>query len=386
MNRDSYSRGWLGIYCAVFALIANANVHAQTPTFFPLNPVSVGSNPSALAIANTHGVGNPDLVVVNGGSDSLTIERGLGYGYFLPWDSQTTGGSPRAVAVADFNGDGILDLAVANFASSNVSIFLGIGNGTFRPFGRFDAVNPSAIVAGDFDRDGKTDLAVTENTSNAGESTSDSVVIFRGLGNGTFVPFYTAAVGHRPVSMVAADFNGDGITDLAVANSVSGDVSVLLGYGRGTFLPARNATAGLNPTFLALGDFNGDGKPDLAVVNARLGSNSTVYVLLGLGNGFFRLPLIFTAGDNSSFVVAGDFNLDGKTDLAVANSGSNTISIFLGMGYGIFQPAQDFTVGPNPSWIGVADLTGDGKPDLVVANGGSNNVSVLINHTASRPR
>ena len=196
------------------------------------------------------------------------------------------------------------------------------------------------------------------------------------------MPFFSAPVGDRPLSIVAADFNGDGITDLAVANSLSGDVSVLLGYGEGTFQPARNFPAGPNPTFLALGDFNGDGKPDLAVANARP-TSSIVSVLLGLGDGFFQPPLSFAAGNNSSFLVAGDFNLDGKTDLAVANTGSNTISIFPGFGNGIFGPEQNVTVGSAPSWIGVADMNGDGKPDLAVANSASNNVSVLINLTAA---
>jgi hypothetical protein len=108
-----------------------------------------------------------------------------------------------------------------------------------------------------------------------------------------------------------------------------------------------------------------------------------VFVLLGLGDGFFLPPLSFTAGNMSSFLVAGDFNLDGKTDLAVANTGSNTISIFPGLGSGIFGAEQTFTVGSAPSWIGVADLNGDRKPDLVVANSASNNVSVLINRTAA---
>jgi hypothetical protein len=103
--------------------------------------------------------------------------------------------------------------------------------------------NPSAIVAADFNRDGKTDLAVVD-------SISDSVVIFLGLGNGTFAPFFSATVGQRPLSLVAADFKRDGITDLAVTNSLSGDVSVLLGYGLGTFQPAGTFRQDQIPLFL----------------------------------------------------------------------------------------------------------------------------------------
>jgi hypothetical protein len=104
--------------CAVFALLANVNVKAQTSSFFTLNQITVGSEPGALAIADTDGDRKPDLVVVNQGSSSLTLERGGGYGYFQHWADQSAGASPRAIAVGDFNGDGKLDLAVANFAST----------------------------------------------------------------------------------------------------------------------------------------------------------------------------------------------------------------------------------------------------------------------------
>src|SRR5690242_19802235 len=130
MERDS-SRGWLAICGTLFALVANA----QTPSFFTLSQIPVGSQPAALAIADTDRTGKPDLVVVNEGSSSLTLERGVGHGYFQHWADQSAGAGPRAIAVEDFNRDGRLDLAVANIASDNVSVLLGIGNGTFRDFG-----------------------------------------------------------------------------------------------------------------------------------------------------------------------------------------------------------------------------------------------------------
>ncbi len=92
-------------------------------------------------------------------------------------------------------------------------------------------------------------------------------------------------------------------------------------------------------------------------------------------------PRTFAAGSNPSFLVTGDFNLDGKPDLAVANTASNTISIFLGLGNGFFVPPIDFVTGSAPEWISVVDLNADGRPDLLVANSRSNTVSVLINYT-----
>jgi len=358
------------------ALLAGAVLNAQPVSYLPLNTVSTGKQPDALAIADINGDGIPDLVVANQGSSTLSLLRGLGNGFFTPFGTQATGQSPRAVAVGDFNQDGKLDLAVANFASNSVSIFLGNGNGTFRPPANLAATGPSAIAVADFNADGKLDLAVVETNSN-------SVSIFLGNGNGTFLQFPSASTGKTPVSIAVADFNGDGRLDLAVANSASNDISIFLGNGNGTFQAARSFAAGQLPAYIALGDFNGDGRIDLAVANATGFSTGTISVLLSLGNGTFQAPRSFTAGANPSFLVAGDFNLDGKPGLAVANTGSNTISIFSGIGNGTFLPPVEFTVGTTPTWIGVADLNADGKPDLLVANSATGIVSVLINHTGT---
>lgn len=375
MANQSHSPARLAA-CAIWAFFPGSILDAQTVVFIPQNQIATGANPGVLALADLGADGQPYLIVVNQGSASLSVLRNLGSGFFGAPTTQATGISPRAIAVADFNRDGKLDVAVANFASNNVTVLLGNGNGTFRSFSTLNVPGPVALAAEDFNQDGKVDLAVVSNTSN-------NVSIFLGSGIGTFIPFSTADTGDRPVSIAAADFNGDGKLDLAVANSSSNNVSILLGNGIGTFQTARNYAAGQSPAYLALGDFNGDGVIDLAVTTATGSSTGSISLLLGAGGGIFASPRTFPAGSNPSFLVTGDFNLDGKADLAVANSGSNTISIFLGIGNGTFLNPLDFTVGSAPAWITVADLKGDGKPDLLVANSQSNNVSVLINRTAT---
>jgi len=131
---------------------------------------------------------------------------------------------------------------------------------------------------------------------------------------------------------------------------------------------------------VAVGDFNGDGKLDLAVANISLGNPGpiSVSVLLGNGDGTFQPAVNYSAGSYPSSVTVADFNGDGKLDLAVANNGSNNVSILLGNGDGTFQPAVDYSAGSNPSSVTVADFNGDGKLDLAVANNGSNNVSILL--------
>jgi hypothetical protein len=147
---------------------------------------------------------------------------------------------------------------------------------------------------------------------------------------------------------------------------------------------------------VAVGDFNGDGKPDLAIANIHV-PNGTVTVLLGDGRGGFTAApgSPFPAGSWPTSVAVGNFNGDGKPDLAIANYDSNTVTVLLGDGKGGFTeaPGSPFPAGRNPESVAVGDFNGDGKPDLAIANQGSNNVTVLLNsysgsarRTPSKPR
>jgi hypothetical protein len=152
---------------------------------------------------------------------------------------------------------------------------------------------------------------------------------------------------------------------------------VLLGNGDGTFQPAQNFASG-SPFSVAVGDFNGDGKPDLALANP---ASSSVSVLPGNGDGTFQAAQNFGVGTYPRSVVVGDFNGDGKPDLATANGLGATASVLLGNGDGTFQAAQNFPAGPGPYSVAVGDFNGDGKPDLAVADLSA--VSVLLNALAT---
>ena len=201
-----------------------------------------------------------------------------------------------------------------------------------------------AMAVADFNRDGIADIAATS---------PSGVTILLGIGDGTFQVTQTYAAGPEPeYSVAVGDFNGDGIPDLVVTNVAfdEGDpntVTVLLGNGDGTFQPAQNYAAGSNPFTVAVGDFNGDGVPDLAVANnnpAVPGNVSrTVSILLGNGDGTFQAPQSYAvAGPYAQCVVVGDFNEDGHLDLAVAHfqepyGGSDVVTILLGNGDGTFH-------------------------------------------------
>src|SRR6202011_4136467 len=166
-----------------------------------------------------------------------------------------------------------------------------------------------------------------------------------------------------------ADFNADEKADLAVADLNGGNVTVLLGNGSGGFTAANGSpfAVGSFPQSLAVGDFNGDGKADLAIAN---NNSNNVTVLLGNGSGGFTTASgrPFAAGSGPRSVAVGDFNGDCKLDLAVANSAGANVTVLLGNGSGGFTAASGspFAAGSGPYSVAVRDFNADGKADLAI--------------------
>src|SRR5713226_3490771 len=144
--------------------------------------------------------------------------------------------------------------------------------------------------------------------------------------------------------------------------------SVSAALGQVTFAPVVNYNAGTTPYTVAVGDFNGDGKVDMAVPN--FGSNN-ISILLGTGGGVFGAATNFAVGTGPQYAATADFNGDGKLDLVTANWTSNNISVLLGNGDGTFQTAVNYAAGTNPRDVVVADVNVDGKLDLIVTNNGA---------------
>jgi hypothetical protein len=346
----------------------------------------VPATPQFIIAADFNGDGKLDVAAMLAGN-FISVFEGTGDGNINAGQNLPVKGASFSAVAADFTGDGKPDILSANFQTGGFSLLTNLTafvlGGAFGDATDFDitanqgispAHAPEALAVGDFNRDGKLDL-VTANNGN------DNVSVFLGDGTGTFAltgesPF---SAGTAPNGVATGDFNGDGILDLAVANSGSdNNVSIFLGNGNGTFDPASTPTvpADTTPAAVTVGDFNGDGKIDLAVAN---NGSDNVSVLLGNGDGSFQSAINSSVGTHPIALASGDFNRDGVPDLAVVNSGGG-VSILLGVGNGNFtQPiGSPFGVGTTPSAVAIGDFDSDGIPDVAVANSGSSNVSVLL--------
>jgi hypothetical protein len=278
----------------------------------------------------------------------------------------------KAVTVAKFNTDIYDDLVVDN-GQGSVSMFFGSSSGLGAPVNvSLDPVSSASYIAAeDFNGDGRTDLAVANDQGHRCPLNKSAVSILLQNLDGTFAPPQNIVVGLVAKSIAVDDFDGNGTKDLAVTNDIN-SLSILLGNGNGSFGAANNITVGSNPNWVAVGKFNNDSFPDLAVAN--LSSNS-ISILLGNGSGGFtktEIPLVYPI----SLTVA-DLNGDSKQDLAVVNN--NKVSTLLGNGDGTFTKTAELDAGLQPTAVIAKDLNGDGLPDLATTDFNPNNVSVLLN-------
>jgi len=344
------------------------------------------ANPYAIAAGDFRHNGKKDLVVVNYSSNDVSVFLGNGDGTFQAAVNYPVGKSPVAIGVGDFNGDGKLDIVTANLTDTNLSVLLGNGDGTFQaakntPLAALS--NPRGLAVGDFNGDGKLDVAVSFSGSHY-----LTVRIMAGNGDGTFSIGTSVAAGSFPEFVIAGDFNGDGALDFAVADYGSNIITVALNNGSGSFPVTHTYTVGSSstsaPSSITVGDFNHDGKVDMAVANFN---DNTVSVLRGNGDGTFQNAVNYAVGVNPTSVITADFDGDGYLDLAVANSdpfsfNPGTVGILLGDGAGNFQAPLNFTVGLQPYSLVAADFNGDSILDFAVANensAGNGSVGVSLN-------
>jgi hypothetical protein len=371
-------------YLAVSASHTGAGAYFLITQFVPDNGGTVGNHPVAVAAGDFNGDGIPDLAVSNASDNTISILLGAGDGTFRQASTYSVGNGPAAIVAADFNGDHLLDLAVADTYSGDVCVFQGFGNGTFALASQFVVgVRPVDVLAADFNGDGHADLAVSD-------VFLGWVVVFDGLGNFGFRPPRTGQV--IPLNgalgtLVAGDFNGDHVLDLAAADTDHNSVAVILGSGSGdgTFQAPRRVTVDKSPRAVAVGDFNGDGISDLATANLSPDpAHGSVSVLLGQSDGTFTVAPPVPVDSGPISITAGDLNGDGLTDLVTTNTASGNLSILLGRKgaggkpSGTFAPQERLPVGFGPAQTVIGDFNHDGRMDLATTDFQSNSVSALL--------
>ncbi len=371
---------------------------APTPTV-PGSTASGSSSPPAAGLfsedlsvvpATTFGIfvggGALDLAAPDG------IHPGLGDGTFgpamapLPIAAQPA--DVTAMAAADLGGRGPLDLVVASYSSSvgQLQVLLGKGDGTFvaEPPIDLGALHPSKLAVGDFDGNGDLGVAVAGTVDNRlGDGRLD---VLSGDGAGGFERPFVMRLGANfdPISLVAGDFNGDGRNDLAVEGyDVPSDfetydclVRVLLTNKDGTFAPPATAPTPISIDLglsayggMVAGDFNEDGRLDLAIAGSDY-----VVTLPGLGDGSFGAPTKIVVGATDlTTIAAGDFTGDGHLDIAVGGTdggvspNSSLVEVLLGKGAMQFTPARTAALLDFESEsLSPGDFNGDGRIDLGV--------------------
>lgn len=287
---------------------------------------------------------------------------------FAPAAHHFPGRGPGAIAVGDLNGDGRPDVVTANALGDTVGVLLGNGRGGFATRAAFaTGEGPVSVAVGDFNGDGRQDL-VTANRD------ADTVSVLLGDGHGGFRARTDFIVGASPTAVAVGDFNADEKLDLVTSNAdwSDGAANVLLGDGAGGFAPRIEVPTRPASYDIGTGDFNGDGRLDLATI-ATDDFDGLAGVLLGDGAGHFATMSTANTYLEPGALAVGDLNADGKPDLVTAETleGTGNLDVFLGDGGGDFSTRRGRRIAREITCVALGDVNGDRRQDVVTAAGSS---------------
>jgi FG-GAP-like repeat len=324
---------------------------------------TIGDDPESILIEDLNGDSNPDVIVTNTGSDTISILYG-NFNGSLDFHTQfQSPDQPRYVSADDFNLDGEVDLAVAG--SGGMWILQSDGAKGFRtgraPFGRFN--DTQHFVLRDLNNDGMDDLIVPYGGG------SNSLGVYMSIGDGAFADPVNSMPTNNESMIVLEDFDKDAIDDLVMADQFSRTITFLPGVGDGTFGPAvvsAGSTRSIRSVFAV--HMDADQQLDLVIT-----TSNRMHVMLGVGSGGFVEGEVIEFDGIGGWMHMEDMNGDGMQDFVRAyrdhddDDHEYKVDVVLGDGLGglhepIAHPIPD-RAGP----VAVADLNADGNPDVLVA-------------------
>lgn len=362
---DNSSISVRGLYNCIYSGAVSYNPVSRTEIFDPVGEFRQGEVITVMVLSNVRSADG--LPLIGGFTSSFTTATIGGPVIFDAQDTYSCGQS-NSVISADLDNDGHLDLVVADYYNYSISVLLNHGNGIFPEKDDYPVpYGPDHVVAADFDNDGDLDLASSH--------LSDSISILMNNGDGTFASRMAYGLADQPRNITAADLDGDGDIDIATANAMANNISILRNEGDGTFGAPTNYPVTYSWSLIAA-DFDNDGLVDLAASNGA----DSVSVLYNVGNGVFSSNISFPAGDFPRELVNADMNGDTYQDIITSNLYSNDISVIINNGDGSFSAPVNYQAGPMPQEVRAADFDGDGDIDVAVANFSSNNVFIFANN------
>jgi len=318
--------------------------------------------PNDSVIADFDEDGHPDVAVGYQDGKSFAVFPGHGDGTFAaPLPSVAAKDGVRHLVAADLDEDGHMDLLTAVHGlgqAKSLNVHLGAGDGTFAP----PDVYPGAwrIAVADLDDDGHLDVVT------AGY---DLLLPLIGDGTGALAPGMPIPAGQGLFNISVADLDGDDDLDVAASSYQTGEVVLAWGQGDGSFAAKTTAvTTGNNPWFVHAADFTGDGITDLLHAVAAPNQIPGLTVVPGVGDGSFAAPIPFLAShfDVTSAMVVDDFDGDGRPDVFYAPSNGNVVAR-VGLPGGSFGPQLVYNFS-SPGSFASGDLDHDGRPDVLISS------------------